>query len=189
MKLSGIELERLPQFETLADSESVQLKGVVKWFDAAKGYGFLAVEDNHGDVLIHYSALRDIGRKALPEGTTLVVLAVARPKGRQATKIVEFDLTTAIGPDPEQQMRRSEQRTDPISLIDQAGEFRDVTIKWFNRLRGYGFVSEGPNGVDIFLHMETLRRANIADVVPGQMLKARIAPGDKGPLVVVIQPL
>jgi cold shock protein len=167
---------------------TIALAGVVKWFDAVKGYGFLAVDDNGGDVLIHYSALREIGRRALPEGARLSVLAVDRPRGRQALRIVECDLSTAIGPDPELALRRAANRSDPTALIGQASDFRRVTVKWFNRLRGYGFVSEGDGHPDIFLHMETLRRAGISEAMPGQLLRVRVAPGDKGPLAVVVEP-
>jgi cold shock protein len=170
-----------------ADPQAVELSGTVKWFDAVKGYGFMSPSDGQGDVLIHYSALRDIGRRALPEGAQLVVQAVARPRGRQALVILSCDLSTAIGPDPELALRRAVDRSDPSALISEASEFRNVTVKWFNRLRGYGFVTEGPQSPDIFLHMETLRRAGIVEVMPGQALRVRVAPGAKGPLAVVAE--
>src|SRR3546814_1004140 len=84
-------------------------------------------------------------------------------------------------------MRRSSNRTDPMALVEEAGPFEPVTVKWFNRLKGYGFLTQGPDSPDIFVHMETIRRAGLAELMPEQPLSARIASGKRGPLAVVVE--
>lgn len=165
----------------------VRVAGAVKWFDAVRGYGFLVPDDGSGDVLIHFSALRDIARRTLPEGARLVCDAVQRPRGRQVRTIVECDLTTATGPDPETALLRASTRNEPDRLLDDAGPYEPVIVKWFNRLKGYGFVVRDGVDQDIFVHMETVRRAGISELEPGQALRARIAEGQKGPLAVALE--
>jgi cold shock protein len=162
--------------------------GHVKWFDATRGFGFIVPDDEGADILIHFSLLREHGRRMLPEGTRVSCEAQFSKRGLQATRILSFDLSTATGIDYDNRRTERPERVHPLEMAESAGPMEPVIVKWFNRLKGYGFLNRLGDEADVFVHMETLRRAGIIDILPEDPLHARIAEGGKGLLAVEVAP-
>src|SRR3954452_7652401 len=166
--------------DTSSGTELAPITGRVKWFDATRGFGFIVSDEVDGDVLLHFSVLREHGRRSLPEGATIECIPVMLERGLQAKKVLSIDLSTGLQPPPRSSIPPSE-RADRKALADAAGEFEPVEVKWFNRVKGYGFVNRSDgSGEDVFVHMETVRIAQLGELQPGQQLQARIAPSGKG---------
>jgi CspA family cold shock protein len=163
------------------ETELPPVTGRVKWFDATRGFGFLVSDELEGDVLLHFSVLREHGRRSVPEGAIIECVPVRLERGLQAKRIISIDLSSALPQQPRSSIPAAE-RADRRALSEAAGEFESVEVKWFNRVRGYGFVKRPDElgGEDVFVHMETVRSAHLPELQPGQKLEARIAPSAKG---------
>ncbi|CAL8973157.1 cold-shock protein [Rhodoplanes serenus] len=173
--------EPLGDFADDAATTVVEISGVIKWFDVAKGYGFIVPDNGMPDVLLHVTCLRRDGFQTAYEGARVVCEALARPKGFQAFRIVSMDETTAVHP-----AQMPPPRTH-VNVVPTSGLERAV-VKWFNRLRGFGFLTRGEGTPDIFVHMETLRRYGLTELRPGQTVLVRFGPGPKGLMAAEVRP-
>ena len=180
-------IEGLSSASTVAEGderavELFEVAGAIKWFDVSKGYGFIVPDSGAGDVLLHVTTLRRSGFQTAHEGARVVCEAQRGAKGLQVFRVVSMDEFTAVHPSQSLAGRTHVQVT-PI------GGYEIAIVKWFNRVKGFGFLTRGEGTEDIFLHMETVRRFGLAELKPGDSVLVRYGDGPKGLMAAEVRTL
>jgi len=127
--------------------------------------------------MLHSSCLRSSGLPAPDEGADIKCQAVRREKGLQAIRILHLRSTE----------RPSLSQPDE-ELTSRGAPLRTMTVKWFSRAKGYGFLQEDDSSEDIFVHMETVRAGGFSELTAGERVMAAASRGPKGLLATAVAP-
>jgi CspA family cold shock protein len=154
------------------------VRGVVKWFNPDKGFGFVELSDGSGDAFLHGSLLAQSGINAVQPGETLEVRVGPGHKGPHVTEIISVDSNTAVPATP----RRSNfgvttsNGSSSGTAVEETG-----TVKWFNTEKGFGFIARDSGAKDVFVHVSALERSGIERLSEGQTVIVDVVEGRKGP--------
>lgn len=158
----------------MTDEKGLKLVwGLVKWFDPAKGYGFILNEEGGPDILLHANVLRNFGRSSVADQARVTVWMQPTQRGLQATEVVSIEPPLSEGP--------------PIADLDNeviehldALPLRPARVKWFDKAKGFGFANIFGHPDDVFLHVEVLRHSGFADLSIGEAIGIRVVEGPRG---------
>jgi cold shock protein len=151
---------------------------VVKWYRADKGYGFIDLRDGRGDAFLHAKVLRGYrGLESIPAGATIRIVLDDGPRGRQVLRVLDVDVSTSTAPTSRPVHIGPQQRSkhDLSSTTEITGK-----VKWFDDVRGFGFVAGDDFGRDVFVHCSILSRTGVSHLVGGQAVTMRVLETAKG---------
>jgi cold shock protein len=171
-----------PRFE---EPSGPPVGAVVKWFKSEKGFGFVELSDGSGDAFLHATVLARSGVAAVQPGDTLEVRVAQGQRGPQVTEVLSVDTSTggiAARPPRSGGLRPVGDRP-PLEVIGQ----ETGTVKWYNAMKGFGFIVRDGGGKDVFVHASALQRAGLAGLDEGQRVVVDIAEGRKGPEAAAIK--
>jgi CspA family cold shock protein len=163
-----------PQSE---EPSEMPVRGKVKWFNPIKRFGFVELSDGSGDAFLHVTVLSRLGITAIQPGETLDLRVAPGERGRVVTEVIKVDSSTAITFEPPRpQFASQSERAILEASVQEAG-----TVKWYNPVKGFGFINRDGGGKDIFVHASTLQRAGITSLSEGQRVVVGVVEGRKGP--------
>ncbi len=151
-----------------------RLRGHVKWFDPAKGFGFVVSDTGGPDVLLHANVLRNFGQSSVADGSAIEVIATETERGMQAVEVVSITPPAATSTPPLSDLAD----IDPAVLA--ATPVVPARVKWFDKAKGFGFANVFGYDDDVFIHIEVLRRSGLADLQPGEAVAIRVIDGKRG---------
>jgi cold shock protein len=155
------------------------IDGLVKWFNAEKGFGFVELTDGSGDVFLHAAVLESAGHSTVEPGTKLSVQVAVGQKGRQVTSVLAVDTSAAAAPRtyvrPPPKAASGREQPDPATATSVEG-----AVKWFNPEKGFGFVACEDGGRDVFLHVTVVERAGLRALDEGQRVAMKVVKTQKG---------
>ena len=154
----------------------------VKWFNPAKGFGFLVPDDGSPDVFCHASAVRDAGYDTLAQGATVTCEVVEGRQGPMVSSIVAVDASTAMaepadrGEPYRDRRERRWHRDQPAGPVEE----HHGSVKFYNAAKGYGFVVPDDGGSDVFVPGIVLDRAGLVVLETGQRVSVMVEQGARG---------
>jgi len=166
---------RGPQFDS---PSGPTVQATVKWYNPDKGFGFVELADGSGDAFLHVSVVERSGHASMPPGAMIEVRAGSGQKGAQVTEILSVDISTAGQEQPRRPRpeRPAYQPSADRSTVEETG-----TVKWYNTMKGFGFIASDRGGKDIFVHATALERSGVVGLVENQRVAVDVADGQKGP--------
>ncbi len=158
--------------------------GTVKWFDTAKGFGFVIDDGGGPDILLHANVLRNYGHSSIAEGTRIEINVVSSDRGQQAAEIVNLAQPESV---PENALRGLEEAGIDLSTLSEHSDLTPARVKWFDKVKGFGFLNVFGSTEDIFVHAEVLRAYGISELQQSEAISVRTASGPRGVLAVEIR--
>lgn len=161
--------------------------GVVKFFNGQKGFGFIVRDDGGEDVFVHISAVEQAGLTGLAEGQPLGFTLVDRGGRISAT-----DLKIEGEPLPVEDRGPPRDRDAPRGGPQRqlTGEKATGTVKFFNAMKGFGFIQRDDGQPDAFVHISAVERAGMPTLNEGDRLEFELEVDRRGKYAAVnLQPV
>lgn len=156
------------------------VQGRVKWFDPAKGFGFIVADDEPSDILLHANILRNFGQSSVADGAGITAVVQRTQRGIQAIEVLKIEPPVGA-PFP---LDDEAVRTTNGDLSELAVE--PARVKWFDKGKGFGFANVFGRPDDVFIHIEVLRHSGFADLQAGEAVGLRIVEGKRGRMAVQV---